>query len=348
MNWKSAVFDGSTPIAEVISEFDRSPYGVALIVDDKEKLEGIVTDGDIRKALLKEVDTGLPVSEIMNRNPIVAYADQSETEITCFMRKKTIHYLPVVDRSGVLKGIRSLDDLSRIKTFDNPVILMAGGYGERLMPLTKDCPKPLLKIGEKPLLEMIIESFIDQGFNNFYISVYYKADMIRKHFGDGAKWGVSINYLLEKKKLGTAGSLGLLPTSNARPMIVMNGDLLTKVDFIEMLEYHERKSASMTIGSVTHDVHVPYGTLEIEEENILKSINEKPSLSFPINAGIYVLDQKCMRFINKGARMDMNDLITNLLGIKERVFVFPIKDYWMDIGSVKDFNSACRHFSDLN
>ena len=227
-DWKKTSVRPETSIKETIAVIDKSTLQIALVVDPDDKLLGTVTDGDIRRGILKGISLDEPVKRIFYVSPLTASVDDDPKTMHRIMKEQLINQLPIVDHDGRVVELMFLRDILEEKKNKNPVILMAGGLGTRLRPLTQDCPKPLLKVGGTPLLETILEGFINKGFDTFYISVNYKADMVEEYFGDGSKWGVNIEYLRETKRLGTAGSIKLLPEKPSLPFIVMNGDLLTK------------------------------------------------------------------------------------------------------------------------
>ena len=250
--------------------------------------------------------------------------------------------MPIVNEQGVLVGLETLQHLIKNISYDNPVLLMAGGFGTRLLPLTKETPKPLLKVGKLPILETIITQFIDAGFHNFYISTHYKAEMVRKHFGDGSAWGVSIQYIHETKPMGTAGSLGLLPRDiQDLPILVMNGDLLTKVNFEHLLEFHKEQGGVATMCVREYDFQVPYGVIESKECRIT-SIVEKPVHQFFVNAGIYVLNPALVKSVDGKTYLDMPSLLESRIENGEQVDTFPLHEYWIDIGHLEEFERANR------
>ena len=217
---------------------------------------------------------------------------------------------------------------------------MAGGFGMRLQPLTNDIPKPLLKIGNKPILETILHQFIDAGFHNFYISTHYKADMVRKHFSDGKKWNVSIQYVHEDKPLGTAGALGLLTVDFPElPIIMMNGDLLTNVDFGSLLKFHNEQDAIATMCVREYDIQVPYGVVKLSQQKVV-SITEKPIQKFFINAGIYVLNSSLLLSVDGESHIDMPNLLEKQIEANEKVNIFPLHEYWLDIGQIEQLEQA--------
>lgn len=322
-------------------------HGVPIgLVHDNGRLLGTVTDGDIRRSLLAGVSLSAPVSEVMNTSPITVSAAAADALVLQVMKQRAILYVPMVDDSGRVVGLKALKDLQATGTAANPVMLMAGGLGTRLKPLTDEAPKPMLEVGGKPILETIIENFVEQGFTEIFVSVNYKKEMIENHFLDGAKWGAKISYVYETEPMGTAGALSLLPEPPSRPLIVMNGDLLTKVNFNHLAKFHEEHGAPATICVREYKFTVPYGVVEADD-HYLSSIEEKPVQKFFVNAGIYVLGPEAVSEVSAGKPFDMPDLLTNLTKTGRRPTVFPLREYWVDIGRVDDLNQARREFNGI-
>ena len=237
-SWQDILISPQTTMQDTIAVIDKGALQLAIVVDEEQHLKGVVTDGDIRRALLKHKDLSCEIAEVMNATPIIAEVGTSKAKLLSLMNRKGLKAIPLVDE-GKLVGLETLQHMVDKKIYDNPIFLMAGGFGTRLKPLTDNCPKPLLKLGGKPILEIILERFISAGFHQFYISTHYMPEVIHAHFGDGSKWGVDIHYVHEEKPLGTGGALGLLPENLPDlPLIMMNGDVLTNVDMEELLNYH--------------------------------------------------------------------------------------------------------------
>ena len=312
---------------------------IAIAVDADGYLRGTLTDGDVRRGLLKGFALETPVLEVMNRAPTVALQGEDLHSRLPELRDKQIHRIPIVDRDGKVVGLQLFEKLSQPQQRDNWVVLMAGGLGSRLRPLTDDCPKPMLRVGEKPILETILLSFIEQGFRKFYISVNFMSEMVRGHFGDGSKWGVTINYLVENVRLGTAGALSLLPQRPTQPVFVMNGDILAKVSFNAMLEFHEESGAAACVG-VRQIVHsIPYGVVRLQGHQML-DIVEKPEEKVFVSAGIYVLEPSVLDQIPSGSFYDMPTLLQKLARSSPGTVAFPIHEYWLDIGRMEDYARA--------
>jgi dTDP-glucose pyrophosphorylase len=338
-DWQTALIPSNATFRKAIEIIDASALQAGLVVDDQKRLLGMLTDGTIRREILKGVSMQEDVKKVMFTNFTHASVNDDKGTILETMKKLEIRHIPVLDENGVLQDLKVLMDLLRSEKKENIVVLMAGGLGTRLMPLTEKFPKPLLKIGEKPILETILKSFKDQGFYRFYISVNYCAEMIKDYFQDGSRWDVEITYLQEDKPLGTAGALSLLPEKPDRPFFVMNGDLLTKIDFEKFLEFHVDHRAHGTMCVRQYDYQIPYGVVRFDGVDLLE-MEEKPIKQFFVNAGIYVLSPESLDHVPADQFFDMPSLFKILKQKDGRAAVFPIHEYWMDIGQIKDFERA--------
>lgn len=338
-NWRMCLLRDDKKILDAVKVIDSSNAKIAVIVDEKDVLKGTVTDYDVRQAVLKGGSMDAAVTTIMNSKPKFAAYNSSSAELRSAFERHNVRQLPLVDEKHRVMDIALLQDyLKRRQRRSNPVLLMAGGLGTRLRPLTDECPKPLLKIGNRPILEIIMESFIEAGFSEFFVSVNYKAEMIKDYFGDGSKFGIKITYLQETERLGTAGALNLLPKNITEPLIVMNGDLLTKVDFNQLLEFHDSHKAVATMCVREYRYQVPYGVVKFNDWRI-EALEEKPSYLEFVNAGVYVLNPEFYAGIKKGEYIDMTTLFEKQLTDK-KLLVFPIREYWMDVGHMEDFARA--------
>ncbi len=344
-NWKNTLLKPDVTMEYAISILTKEALRIAIVVDAESRILGIVTDGDIRRALVRGCTIESPVCEFMHKNPVVASSELSRFSVVSMMKEKDLLVVPIVNKQNQVIGVETLKHLLDEKTYDNPVFLMAGGFGKRLSPLTDHIPKPLLKVGSQPILETILERFSGYGFHSYFISVHYKADMFKEYFGDGKKWGVDIHYLHEKEPLGTAGSIGLLPDSIPNlPIIVMNGDLLTKVNFERLLEFHEENGGGATMCVREYDFEVPYGIIESEGSKV-KRIVEKPGHSFFVNAGIYIISPDLARSICGTKYLDMPSFLNSKLDSGEQVNVYPVHEYWVDIGRVEEYQLARENYS---
>lgn len=338
-DWKKTVIKLNTPIIEAMRIIDAGALQIALVVDEHYCLLGVITDGDIRRGLLTGVSLSLPVHTIMNKNFTAANVHAPHEEIFRLMKQNDLKQIPVIDESGCIVDLKIFSAMFQLLERDNWVVIMAGGLGTRLQPLTNDCPKPLLKVGDKPLLETIIDNFIESGFRKFFISINYKAEMIEAFLGDGARWGININYLRENMRMGTAGALSLLPQRPVDTFIVMNGDVLTRVNMQHLLDFHSFYKARATMCVQEYHLQFPYGVIGTDEHRII-SINEKPSHRCFVNAGIYVLEPEVLDFIPQNSTFDMTTLFERLIMQGYETAAFPIREYWMDIGKIDDFERA--------
>jgi dTDP-glucose pyrophosphorylase/CBS domain-containing protein len=339
-NWREIVVAPSTPAEEALRILDLGGQRVVLVADTEHRLVGMLTDGDVRRAILRHINFGAAiVSEIMNVAPQVARVGTSRETLRAFLEKNSLLHVPLVDSDGHLVGMETYSDVIQNVKRENWVFLMAGGMGTRLRPLTDTCPKPMLAVGGKPILESILERFISAGFHNFYISVNYLADSIKDYFGNGSNWCVSIKYVEETVPLGTGGSLGLLPQIGDKPIIMMNGDIQTSLDFHALLDFHGAQHAQLTVSVREYEMQVPYGVVNGESSRVV-GIIEKPVHRFFVNAGIYVVSQAIIESLRPAQRLDMPDLVKSVLANGEVVGMFPIREHWIDIGRPEDFERA--------
>jgi dTDP-glucose pyrophosphorylase len=328
-----------TTIHTLIERFNSRAEQIGIVVDEQRRLLGTVTDGDLRRGILRGVTTGAPVREIMNTAPRTLSIDQPRDNITGYMRRERVRHLPIVDFAGRAVDLLSLDKLLGPTAQPYPVIIMAGGEGTRLRPLTEHTPKPMLDVGGQPILETIIRRCAAAGFSDFFISVNYRADVIKHHFGDGRLLGVGINYLHEMTPLGTAGPLGQLPPDITSPVLVLNGDILTKMDPTRLVEFHRDAGAAATMGVREYEFQIPYGVVDIDDSEI-RGLREKPVSRQFINAGVYVLDQNALDLLPKDAASDMPSLFTACRAEGLKTLAFPIREYWVDIGHLDDYRRA--------
>ena len=344
-HWRQVLIRPETSLRATIETIDKAALQIALVVDADERLVGSVTDGDIRRALLRGLSLEQQVSEVMNKRPKTASLQDSKAQMIALMEGHHLYQLPVVDHLGRVVRLESLQALYKQPAFPNPVFLMAGGFGTRLRPLTDECPKPLLEIGGKPILETILENFVKSGFRQFFIAVHYRAQQIKDYFGDGGRWGVKIEYINEIEPMGTAGAIGMLPENLPDvPLIVMNGDILTQIDFSRLLAYHNEQQAIATLCVRQYEYQIPYGVVNSQHQQVT-GIEEKPLQSCLANAGIYVLDHSLIKTIAGLKKLDMPMLLNQQLAQGEMVSMFSINDYWLDIGREADFLRAQGEFA---
>ncbi len=328
---------------EAMEVLDNTAIQIVLVVESDKKLCGVVTDGDIRRALLAGKSLEAPVKTFMTKDPLRGSRNDSRDMLLGRMRSLGVHHMPLVDDDGSVIDFVTTDPLGRR---DNRVVLMAGGMGMRLRPLTNDVPKPMLRVGDRPILETIIGQFREFGFGKFSISLNYLAEQIEAYFEDGSRWGVDINYLHENEPLGTAGALSLLKERPKHPFIMMNGDLLTKLNFDKLMKFHEAHSSPLTICAREYSYNVPYGVMETNGD-YLERIHEKPQRTELVNAGIYVIDPEVLDYIQPDERIDITDVIEKLINDNRKPCVFPVHEYWIDIGQKHDIERAIKEFSEI-
>lgn len=326
-------------IREALGCIDKSSKQILLVIDTNGKLIGTVSDGDIRRGLLKGFNLDDGIESIYFRNPTVANINDSKENIIRIATAKKIHQIPVLDNDGNLVGLETLDELVSQKIKSNPVVLMAGGLGTRLGELTKTTPKPMLQVGNKPILQTIIENFAKYGYTEIIISVNYLSHMIEEYFGDGTQFGVSIRYIHETQRMGTAGALSLMRELLTEPFFVMNADLLTNVNFEHLHNNHITKQAEGTMCIREYDIQIPYGVVNLENDRIT-SILEKPTHKFYVSAGIYMLNPETIAQIPQNKFYDMPTLFETLIEENKTTVSFPIREYWLDIGRMEEYERA--------
>lgn len=338
-SWESILLKPEQLIRDALELIDKESLRIALVVDDDLRLLGVVSDGDIRRGLLRNLSIDSAVTEIINSDPLTAEYGTSRTELVKLMESAQVLAIPLL-LDGVVAGVETLQRLGDAAVYHNPVFLMAGGFGSRLRPLTDKCPKPMLKVGDKPILEILLNRFIKAGFINFYISTHYMPEVIREYFEDGSKWGIKIQYIHEENPLGTGGALGLLPGDiSDLPLLLVNGDLLTNVDFERVLQFHLKNNAAATMCVRDYEYQVPFGVITSDDMKV-KSIEEKPVQKFFVNAGIYIVSPKVRKSVSKNTHIDMPSLLEKFIHLQEGVVIFPVHEYWLDIGRLDEFNRA--------
>ncbi|MER2076740.1 nucleotidyltransferase family protein [Psychrobacillus psychrotolerans] len=338
-SWKDVLIQPQTTILEAMKIIDATTMQFAAVVDRNMILLGTVTDGDIRRGILKGLPLDSAISKVMNTHPISERDGNKSFYYKKRMRERKLKQLPLVTSDNLLKRIVFSEELELTIKKVNKVVLMVGGLGTRLRPLTDTIPKPMLNVGDKPIVETIIESFKNYGFTNFVLSVNYKKEMIMDYFQDGAHLGVKIEYIEETKRLGTAGALSLLFEKPTEPFFVMNGDLLTKINFEQLLDFHTESGSTATMCVREYEYQIPYGVIETDNHQLL-SIVEKPVHKSFVNAGIYVLNPAALEHIPNGDFYDMPELYKKLMNEQKKVSAFPLREYWLDIGRLDDYEKA--------
>lgn len=344
----SAILVGpSDSIRGAMECIDRNAKGIALMVDAEGRLMGTVTDGDIRRAILAGTPLDAPATSLLAKRapryfvPLTAPVGTPTAELLKLMNDHHVRHVPLVDGARRVVDIAFLSDIVKEYEPRLKAVVMAGGFGTRLRPLTNDTPKPMLPLGDRPLLELIIGRLRDAGIRRVNLTTHYRSDVISNHFGDGKKFGVEIRYVNEDQPLGTAGAISMLEASD-EPLLVLNGDILTGVDFGAMLEFHREQDADMTVAVRPHEVRVAFGVVDMDGVTI-RRIVEKPVLKQFVNAGIYLLNPEVVAYIPSGKRVDMPELIEMLIKDQRRVVGFPVREYWLDIGQMKDYEQAVAH-----
>lgn len=338
-SWRKTLLSIDATLKEAISNLDESAVQIILVVSVKGTLVGTLTDGDIRRGLLRGLDLNSPIESIVHREAMVVPPQMSRDMVLDLMQANVINALPVVDESRRVLGLHLLNDLLAPVHRPNLMVIMAGGQGTRLRPHTENCPKPLLPVGGKPMLEHIILRAKAEGFQHFIIAIHYLGQMIEDYFGDGSRWQVKIDYLRENTPLGTAGALGLLKPQPEIPFLVTNGDVLTDIRYGELLDFHCHHGAAATMAVRLHEWQHPFGVVRIQGVDII-GFEEKPISRSHINAGIYVLEPSALDLLNRNEHCDMPKLFSRLQESAARTIVYPMHEPWLDVGRIDDFERA--------
>ncbi|PWW37449.1 MULTISPECIES: nucleotidyltransferase family protein [Paenibacillus] len=339
IDWKDILITPEMTILDTMKIIDKSSLQFAVVVDCHRHLLGTVTDGDIRRGILKGLPLDTTIQKVMNKKPTFEKKGKSHSYYTELLKTKHLKQLPILDEDNQVYDILFADNLNQRLGKDNSVILMAGGMGTRLRPLTDEIPKPMLKVGDKPILETIIEGFKSFGFTKFIISVNYRKEIIENYFQNGSQFGVDIQYVEESKRMGTAGALSLLPEKPEQPFFVMNADLLTKINYEQLMNFHKETKSVATLCVREYEYQIPYGVIKTSNDRLL-SIVEKPIHKSFVNAGIYVLDPDILQYVPQNEFFDMPDLFKRAVNYEREVSAFPLREYWLDIGQVADYDKA--------
>ncbi len=348
MNLDPILIAPDKPISDAFQVLDRTQWGIVLVADAQRILLGTVTDGDMRRAVLDHMNFALPISTLLTKKqgtrfakPITALPGQPPEAYLKILNKYNVLHLPIVDEAGRVLDLLCLDDLMPGRDLSVQAVLMAGGQGKRLMPLTMNTPKPMLPVGDQPLMEIIIRNLRKSGIRKVKITTHHKSEEIVNHFQDGKKFDIQVSYLDEEEPLGTAGALGLLEKTDDT-LLVMNGDILTDMDFRSMIAFHKEHNADCTVAVRKYDVKVPYGVINCNEE-VITDVIEKPVYNLFVNAGIYLIEPSALGPIQKkGEHCDMPDLIKRFIAQKKTVVSFPIMEEWIDIGHHQNYEEAQR------
>jgi len=332
-------------IRQAIACIDCGGQGIAIVVDEERRLLGTVTDGDVRRAMLASVDLDTPVSALLARKaespyprPVTAPMGTARETLLQLMQERVVRQIPLLDEAGQVRDVALLNEMLPGQVLPLQAVIMAGGLGSRMRPLTEELPKPMLPVGDRPLMERIVEQLQRAGIRRVNVTTHYKPEKIIEYFGDGSAFGVELSYVNEDRPLGTGGGLGLMPVPQ-EPLLIINGDILTQVDFRSMLAYHQEQRADMTVAVGRYDVHVPYGVIECDGPRV-RRLKEKPHLGLLVNAGMYLIEPSVYQFIRHGEHFNMTDLIQRLLDANGNVVSFLIREYWLDIGQHTDYLRA--------
>lgn len=333
-------------IMDALATIDRTDARIALVVDDAGKLVGSVTDGDIRRGLLKNIALTESLENVMHHAPHALPVSTPRDRILGMMESAGIRQIPLLVKDGTIAGIVTYEELlgQNHVPRPNPVIIMAGGKGKRLLPITSDIPKPMVLVGNKPILEWIIKRLQHQGFRDFHLAVNYLGHVVEQYFGDGRRFGCSISYTREKEFMGTAGALSLLEKEFLHPLVVTNGDILASIEFGDVVDFHKSSGAVATICARAHNVQVPYGVLQVKD-GMLASIEEKPVYEDLISAGMYVINPEVLATIPRDRPTDMPSVLTTLVKNKKKVAVYTIQDEWRDIGRHDELEQVRQQFA---
>lgn len=339
---REAILDNSSTVKDVIENLEFTGLQICIIATDQLKLIGVVTDGDIRRGLLRGITLESNVEEIMVKDPITINTGREDTAME-IMKENMINHVPVINSKGQIINLYSTLFNARSNLIDNAFVIMAGGFGKRLAPHTDSCPKPMLTIDGKPMLEHIIDNAISEGFHNFIISVFYLSEVITEYFGDGSDKGINIKYINEKEPLGTAGALSLINPAPSLPFVITNGDVMSNIKYNDILKYHNKNNSHATMVIRRHGIQNPFGEVILEDMHI-KGFKEKPIHTSYINAGIYVLNTDCLSFLDTNKFCDMPTLFNRISSQKKmKAIAFPMHEDWVDIGNIDDYNQVIKN-----
>jgi len=342
--WRSIGIPPEASLREAMAAVDRGQFGIALVVDADGCLLGTVTDGDLRRALLRGVALDARADQVMNRAFVAVRQEVTDSDVLELMRAHSVRQIPVLDAEGRMAGLYFLPDLAEPSTRANWAVIMAGGEGRRLRPLTAETPKPMLPVRDRPLLENTVALLVKHGFRTLFISVGYRAEQIEKHFEDGQRFGCRIAYLREERPLGTGGALSLLPERPSAPLVVLNGDLLTDLDLSALMDYHAKAGCAATQCVREYVFQVPFGVVRCEEGHVIET-EEKPLQRLLINAGIYVISPQLLSLVPANQGLTMPDLLGLARHEGFDVAAFPIREQWIDIGRPDDYEWVCNNWT---
>ena len=336
-SWRQSLLHADANIGQAISNLDSVGIQIILVIDNEGTLVGTISDGDIRRGLLKGLDLTSPIRSVIHRKPVVVPPEVERGLVLQLMAVNKVRQIPVVDTGCKVVGLHLWDEIALPVERTNLFVIMAGGLGTRLRPQTENCPKPMIPIAGKPILEHIIERAKIEGFRHFVLAINYLGEMIESHFGDGANFDVEIEYLREDAALGTAGALSLLTTQTKDPLLISNGDVMTDIHYGEVLDFHSRYEAAATMAVRLHEWQHPFGVVQTDGVEII-GFEEKPVARSHINAGIYALDPSALSFLARAQQCDMPTLFERLRLGGKRTVAFPMHEPWLDVGRPEDLN----------
>lgn len=337
--WHQAILPVNSTIQQTIRNLNQVAIKIVIVVNEAGVLEGTISDGDIRRGLLKGLDLNSPIANIIRHNPLVVPSEIGREMVMQLMVANKIQQIPVVDEHRHVVGLHLWDEITTPPTRPNLLIIMAGGMGTRLRPHTENCPKPMLPVAGKPMLEHIIDRAKLEGFSHFVLAIHYLGQMIEEHFGNGNRLGIQIDYLREQSPLGTAGALSLLNPSPSAPFVVTNGDVITDIRYGELLDFHMRHAAAATMAVRVHEWQHPFGVVQTQGLDII-GFEEKPIARSHINAGVYALDPVALSVLCEGDHCDMPTLFERLQSKAKRTVAYPMHEPWLDVGRPDDLNRA--------
>jgi len=337
--WKKTIISPETPIFEAIKVLNEEHFEIVMITDPEGKLLGVVCDPDVRRAVLSRVSLDAPVSQIMIKSPVVAFKSNEDREIMALMKRTGAHQIPIIDFTGKLVGLKCISDFLAPEPLANKVVLMSGGMGTRLHPITESIPKSLVEVNGKPILFILIDSLMEAGFHDITISINYKGEMIREAVAAQPRYLKAVTFIEETQRLGTAGALSLLEDRPAKSLFVINSDIITSVDYKAMMEFHRTAENEISMAVREEKYQVPYGVVQVDGNKVTRIV-EKPEQKFFISSGIYLLKPDLIDFVPKNKYFDMPSLIEKALGMGMKVGSFPVHEYWMDIGRPAELQKA--------
>jgi dTDP-glucose pyrophosphorylase len=337
--WRKTILPSSCNIGQAIQNLNDVSVRIVLIADEQGRLHGTISDGDIRRGLLKGLSLDSPITSIINTNALVAPAEISRELVMQLMVANKIQQIPVVDDRHHIVGLHLWDEIAVPPKRSNLLVIMAGGMGKRMQPHTENCPKPLLPVAGKPILQHIVERAKLEGFHHFVIAIHYLGNMIEDYFGNGEALDVKIEYLREQSPLGTAGALGLLSNALKSPFVVTNGDVITDIRYGEILDFHIRNNASATMAVSPHEWQHPFGVVQTKGIEII-GFEEKPIFHTHVNAGVYVLDPSALNELAVNEYCDMPTLFERMQGKLQRTVAYPMHEPWLDVGRPEDLMQA--------